>query len=67
LEDFGYLVIDDEKIIVFMFLVLLYFEEMVLKFKKGSDVLFDCFDVKGVSDIIELGRVNVVRKCFGLF
>lgn len=66
-EDFGHLVIDDEKTIVFMSLVPLYPEEMALKLKKGSDALLDRFDAKGVSDIIEPGRVNVARKRFGLF
>lgn len=66
-EDFGHLVIDAHKTIVFMSIVPLYPEEMALKLKKGSDALLDAFDAKGISDIIEPGRVNVARKRFGLF
>ncbi|MCF7749314.1 suppressor of fused domain protein [Bacillus subtilis subsp. subtilis] len=66
-EGFGHLVIDDRKTIVFMSIVPLYPEEMALKLKKGSDALLDRFDAKGVSDIIEPGRVNVAKKRFGLF
>lgn len=66
-EDFGHLVIDEHKTIVFMSIVPLYPDEMALKLKKGSDALLDAFDAKGVSDIIEPGRVNVAKKRFGLF
>lgn len=67
LEDFVMLELEDGRIISFMSLVLLYFEEMDLKLKKGVDVLFDCFDVKQINDLIEFGCINVVKKCFGLF
>ncbi|HCV95773.1 MAG TPA: hypothetical protein DGV23_03310 [Stenotrophomonas sp.] len=66
-DDFSHLVIDDEKHIVFMSVVPLYPEELALKLKKGSDALLDRFDAKGVSDIIEPGRVNVAKKRFWLF
>jgi hypothetical protein len=66
-DDFGHLVIDADKTIVFMALVPLYPEEMALKLKKGSDALLDRFDAKGVKDVIDAGRVNVARKRFGLF
>lgn len=66
-EDFGHLVIDARKTIVFMTLVPLYPEEMALKLKKGSDALLDRFDAKGIKDLIDPARVNVARKRFGLF
>ncbi|MBN6149202.1 suppressor of fused domain protein [Xanthomonas sp. AmX2] len=66
-EEFGHLVVDAEKTIVFMTIVPLYPEEMALKLDRGSDALLDRFDAKGVGDIVEPGRVNVAKKRFGLF
>lgn len=66
-EEFGHLVIDAEKTIVFMTIVPLYPEEMALKLDKGSDALLDRFDARGVRDIVEPGRVNAAKKRFGLF
>ncbi|WDM75197.1 suppressor of fused domain protein [Xanthomonas cucurbitae] len=66
-EEFGHLVIDTEKTIVFMTIVPLYPEEMALKLEEGSDALLDRFDARGIQDIITLNRVNVAKKRFGLF
>lgn len=66
-EDFSHLLIDADKSITFLAAVPLYPEEMALKLEKGSDALLERFDAKGVSDIIQVGRVNAARKRFGLF
>lgn len=66
-EDFAELALEDGKVISFMTIIPLYPEEMDLKLKKGAEALLDRFDAKNIQDVIELGRVNVARKRFGLF
>lgn len=63
-DDFKTLVIPGVKDITFYAVVPLYANEMDLKLRLGSDKLLDNFDRKGVNDIVEPTRPNVVPKKF---
>lgn len=66
-EAFESLVIDDGKIIRFYAVVPIHSGEMKLKLRKGSQALFERFDAKGVTEVVDIARPDVTRKRFGLF
>lgn len=61
-EGFGSLRIDDEKTIHFFSIIPLYKEEMELKLAKGTEALLEGFDKRGVTELLDPKRANVVKK-----
>lgn len=66
-KTFHSLPISAEKEIAFYSVVPLYKAEMDLKLRKGVDELLKLFDKKNVNDVVEIARVDVARKRFGIF
>ena len=60
-EDFRQLKLEN-KVINFFALVPLYTEEVELKMKSGVESLFDGFDAYGVTDILDLKRINTAKN-----
>lgn len=65
-DDFHSLSISAGKDITFYSVVPLFESEMDLKLRKGVDELLKLFDKKKVNDIVDIKRVNVTKKMFGL-
>jgi hypothetical protein len=61
-EAFDQLVISDDKVINFYALVPIYKKEMDLKLENGADALLDRFAENGITEILDISRVNVARK-----
>lgn len=51
-----------DKQVRFLAVIPLYTEEMQLKLKDGADALYDLFDERGVSELLDPKRANVVKK-----
>lgn len=66
-DEFDQLVIDDDKTIHFMGIVPLYQEETDLKLRKGTEALLEKLEKHGVTDVLDIARVNTAKKRFGLF
>ena len=60
--EFHELVIDDEKTIYFHALLPLHEDEMNLKLQQGVDPLFDLFDERQISEILDPGRSSTIKK-----
>ena len=54
------------KKITFYSVVPLFESEMNLKLRKGTDALLDLFDKKKVNDIVDIKRVDVTKRFFGI-
>lgn len=66
-DEFDTLVIDEEKTIQIYSVVPIYQAEMDLKLRKGSQALLERLDAKGITDIVDIDRIDVARKRFGFF
>lgn len=64
---FHQLKIDSDTTIQFLSIVPLYKEEMHFKLRNGPNQLLEKFEHQGVTDLIDSGRKNCVRKSLGLF
>ena len=61
-DEFSELKIDDEKTIHFFSIVPVYQEELDVKLAKGTEALLDGFDKHGVTELLDVKRVNVCKK-----
>lgn len=66
-EAFWHLKINEEKIIIFYGVHLIYREEMDLKMKKGAQALWELLEKNGVTEFLDVNRKNVAKKRFGIF
>ncbi len=65
-EEFFKLTTDKGKQIRFLNMIPLYKEEMEYKIQNGTDKLVDKFIKYGVSDVLDINRVNTCKKGFSL-
>lgn len=61
-EEFQQLSLSAEKTINFYCLYPIYKEEMNLALNKGVETLLDKFDQYGISDVVDLERINTAKK-----
>jgi hypothetical protein len=60
-EEFGELEVSDDKRIRFLALVPLYEDEMNYKLEEGAQELVQRFERRGVSELVDVGRLSVMR------
>jgi Suppressor of fused protein (SUFU) len=66
-EEFCKLKVNDEKTIHFWAVIPLYPEELKLKLKMGTEMLYVKLNEHNVSELLDLNRPSTVKKLFGLF